>query len=220
MVVADDVDIKEDVPRLHEASQGFALDMVVGRGVRLRAVLVVLKDRLACVSPTAVVVVVSMQHVPRGLREVQCFARHMVVENAAYLQGVRKVLKEAHHCAKAMVGENVASSMVVGFVPRVYMEAPIFVLPMVVERGVWCQGAQRVHAVVLIVVLGMVVGSGASLKIVGKVPKEAQTSAKLMVEESDVLGQEENVKNLQGARVVFVQHIVAWFRSGRIRREV
>ena len=49
MVVAEDVSFQGDALGLHEASQGFVLDMVGGRGVRLKAALVVLKDRLGCV---------------------------------------------------------------------------------------------------------------------------------------------------------------------------
>lgn len=91
---------------------------------------------------------------------------------------------------------------------------------MVVERDVLCQDAQRVHVGALTVVLDMVVGSVVSLRIVGKVPKAAQITAKLMAVESDALGGRENVRNLLGARVVCVQHIAAWFRIGRQTREV
>ena len=136
MVEADDVGFLEGAQRLHEVNQGFALDMVGEKGVRWKVAHAVLKDWLVCASLMVVDVVASSRHVQRVLREVLCFARLTVVENVVYLLGVPKVLKGAHHCAKDMVGESVASTMVVAFVPRVCMEAPIFALPMVVGRGV------------------------------------------------------------------------------------
>lgn len=66
----------------------------------------------------------------------------------------------------------------------------------------------------------MVVENGASLKTVGKVPRVAQTSAKLMVGESDALGEKESVRNLLGVRVGYVLLIAAWYKSSRGTREV
>lgn len=220
MVAGGDANFTEDAPRQLEASQGFALGMVGGRGVRWKAAHAVLKDRLACAYLMGAAAVANIRAAIRVLREAPCTARHMVVESVAYLQGAQEVPKEALHCAKDMVGGSAAFMMVVGYVQRVYMEAQIFVLPMVVERDVLCQAAQRVHVAVLIVVLDMVVENDASLKTVEKVPKVAQISAKLMVGESDVLGERGNVRNLQGVRVGYVLHTAAWFKSGRQTREV
>lgn len=164
--------------------------------------------------------VASTRDVLRVLKEAPCFVRHMVAGSVAYLLDAPKVLKGAHRFARGMVGENAASLMVVGSAQKVYTEAQIFVLPMVVEKDVPFPAAPRVHVAALIVVLSMVEGSGASLKTVERVPKVAQTSAKLMVGESDAAGEKENVRNLQGERVVYVLHTVAWFRSGRQRKEV
>ncbi len=50
----------------------------------------------------------------------------------------------------------------------------------------------------------MVGGSGASLKAVGRVLRGVQISARHMVEESDVIGEMENVRNLQEGKVVSV----------------
>lgn len=214
MGAAEDVGFQEDVPRLREASQGFALNMVGGRGVRLKVALEVPRDRLACVFLMAVGVVANIRDAQRVLRGVLCFARLMVEENVAYLLDAPKVLKVVRRCAKDMVGENVVFLMVVESVQKVFMVAQIFVLHMVAERGVLCQAAQRVHVAVLIAVLGMGEGSGASLKTVGRVHKVAQISVRPMVGASDALGERVNVRNLQGVRVVYVLHIAAWSRSG------
>lgn len=68
----------------------------------------------------------------------------------------------------------------------------------------------------------MVVGSGANLKIVGRVPRVARISARLMVEERDVHGQEKgkNARNLRGEKVGYVLHIVACCRSESPTKEV
>lgn len=220
MVVANDVVIQVDVPRLLEEGQGFALDMVEGKDVRLMAALVVPKDRLVYASRMAVVAVASTRDVQRGRKGALCIARHMVVESVAYFKGAPRVLKEVHHYARDMVGGSAAFSMVVGFALRVCMEALISVLLMVVERGVLCQTAQKVPVAVLIVVLGMVEVRGVSLTTVEKVPKGAQTSARPMVGESGVHGKRVNVKNSPGERVVYVLLIAAWCRTGRQIREV
>ncbi|KAL6125565.1 hypothetical protein ACLB2K_073621 [Fragaria x ananassa] len=135
MVVVDDVAILVDVPRQHEESQGFALDMVGVKGVRWKAALVVLKDRLVYASLMVVAAVASMRAMQREPKGVPCIAKHMVVESVAYFKVVPRVLKEARHCARDMVEESVAFSMGVGFGQRVYMVALISVLLMVVERG-------------------------------------------------------------------------------------
>lgn len=194
--------------------------MAGGKGVRWKAALVVLKDRLVYASLMAVVAVASIMGVQKGRKGALCIARHMVVESVAYFKGAPRVLKEAHHYARDMVVGNAASLMVVGFAPRAYMEVLISVLPMVVERGVLWQAAQKVHVAALIVVLGMVEVSGVNFLTVEKVPKGAQTSARPMVEESGVLGERVNVKNSPGGRVVYVLLIAAWSRTGRQIREV
>lgn len=136
MVEADDVGFLEVAQRLHEVNQGFALGMAGEKGVRWKVAHAALKDRLVCAYLMVVVVVASSLHVLRVLRGVPCFARLMAVENDVFLLGVPKGLKGAHHCAKDMAGESVASTTVVAFVPRVCMEAPTFVLLMEVGRGV------------------------------------------------------------------------------------
>jgi hypothetical protein len=220
MVVAEDVGFQGDALRLHEASQGFVLDMAGGRGVRLKAAPVVLKDRLGCVFLMGVDAVVYTKHVRRVLRGVPCSAKLMVGEGDAYLQDAAKEPKGVRRCARDMVGESAACLMVVEFVQKVSMEGQTFVLPMVVERGVLCQAVQRVRVAVLIVVSGMVVGSGASLKIVGRVPKVALISARLMAGVNDVPGVRENVRSLPGVRVVYVLRTAAWSKRGRQTRLV
>lgn len=59
--------------------------------------------------------------------------------------GVLKELKGVPLFVKDTVEENAASTMVVGFALRVYMEVRISVSPMVVERGALLLGVQRVH---------------------------------------------------------------------------
>ncbi|KAE8716795.1 hypothetical protein F3Y22_tig00110109pilonHSYRG00192 [Hibiscus syriacus] len=139
---------------------GFASDMVGERGERWKVAHVVPKDMLVCASLMVVDAVASSRDALRVLREV--IARPMVVGNAVYSQGVPKVLKEPRCGAKDMVRENVASTTVVAFVPRVCLEAPNSVLHMVVGSGVLCQAVQRVHTVELIVVSGMVMLLGKS----------------------------------------------------------
>lgn len=168
-----------------------------------------LKGRLVCASLMGADAVVSIRDALRAHKGVPCFARHMVVESVALFKVVPKVLKGAPHCAKHMVEGSAVISMEVVYVLRASMEAQTFVLPMVVERGVLCQAAPRVHEAELIAVSGMVVGNGANLKGVERVHKVAQISARLTVEGSDATGEKENVRNLQGARVVCVQHTAA-----------
>lgn len=152
MAVEDDANFQEVAPRLLEASQGFALNMVAGKGVIWKAAPVVQKDRPACAFLMGVAAVASTKDVIRAPRAAPCSARHMVVESDAYLLGAPKVLKGARHCAKGTVEGNAVSLMVVGYVQRVFMEAQTFVSPMVVVRDVLCQAAQRVHVAELIVV--------------------------------------------------------------------
>lgn len=210
MAAAGGVGFQADALRLQEANQGFVLDMAGGRGARLEAALAVLKDRLGCVFLMGVDAVVNTKGVQRVLREVPGTAKLMVGGNDAYLQDAPKELRGAHHYARDMVGGSAACLMVVEFAQKVFMEAQTFVSPMVVERGVLCQVVQRVRVAVLIVVSGMVEGSGAGLKTVGRVPKEALTSAKPMVGVNDALGVRENARSLPGVRVVYVLHTAAW----------
>lgn len=192
--------------------------MVVVRGVRWKTAVGVLKDRLVCASLMGVDGIASTTNVKRVRKGAPCSARHMVEANVAYLLGAPKGRKGVHRCARDMVVESVAF-LVVGFAQRVFMEARTFVLLMVVERDVQRQAAQRVHVAALIVVSSMVEGSGASLKTVGRVPKGVQISARLMAGANDVLGERENVRNLQGVRAVFVLLTVARSWSGRQTRE-
>lgn len=215
MVVAEDVGMQVGAAKLHEASQAFALDMEGVRGVRSMAALVVLKDRLVCASLMGADAVVSLMDAQRVRKGVPCIARHMVVESDAYLQVAPKAQKGVLHCARDMVGVSAASLMVVGFAQRVSMEVQTFVLPMVVERDVLCQAAQKVHVAEQIVALDMGEGSGASLITVARVLKGAQITARLMVVESDALGERANVRNSQGVRVASVLLTVAWSRSER-----
>lgn len=210
MAVGGGVNILEAATRLQEANLGSASDMVVEKGARLKAALVVLKDGQACAFHMVVGADASTQDVTRELKEALCSARLMVEESVAYLQGVLRVLKGALHCAKDTEGESAACLMVVAFAQKVYMEEQAFVWPMVVERDVQCQDARKVHVAVLIVVLGMGEGSGVNLKAVVRVLKGAQTSARPMVEVSDAAGEEGNVRSLLEARTVFVLHIAAW----------
>lgn len=215
MVAAGDVGFQADALRLQEANQGFVLDMEGGRGARLKTALVVLKDRPGCAFLMGVGAVVNTKGVQRVLRGVLGTAKLMVGESDAYLQDAPKELKGARRCARDTVGESAACLMVVEFAQKVFMEAQTFVLPMVVERGVLCQAVQRVRVAVLIAVLSMVEGSGAGLTTVGRVPKVALTSAKLMVGVNDAPGVRENARSLPGVRVVYVLHTAAWSKRGR-----
>ena len=220
MVAAGDVGFQADALKLQEANQGFVLDMAGGRGARLEAALAVLKDRLGCVFLMGVDAVVNTKGVQRVLREVPGTAKLMVGGNDAYLQDAPKELRGARRYARDMAGESAACLMAVEFAQKVFMEALTFVSPMVVERGVLCQAVQRVHVAVLIAVSGMVEGSGARLKTVGRVPKEALTSAKPMVGVNDAPGVRENARSLLGVRVVYVLHTAAWSKRGRQTRLV
>ena len=121
-----------------------------------------------------------------------------------YLQVVPKVLKGALHFARHMEEESVASSMEVVYAPRVSMEVPTFVLPMVVGRGVLCLAAPRVPVAEQIAVSSTAGASDATSKVVGRVLKEALISARPMVEERDVFGSMVSVRNSRGVRVASV----------------
>jgi hypothetical protein len=121
MVVEDGVDSLRDVLRLHVANLGSASSTVVVKGVGLKAVHEVLRDKLDSVFPTVVDGVVSLQAVQKVLKEVQTTAKLMVVGNAAYLRDVQKERKVVLRFVKHMVEENAVCLMVVVFVLRVCM---------------------------------------------------------------------------------------------------
>ena len=147
------------------------------------------KGRLGFASLMGVEGVASLLGAPRGPRVAPCSAKHMVVENDASLLGVLRVQRGrgVHHCAKLMVGVDVACSMGVGFAQRVFM---------VGRTSVWL----------------MVGGSGARSRTVGKAPKEALSSAKLIEVGRDAIGVMESVRNLQGGEAGNVQP-TTWLRS-------
>uniref|UniRef100_A0A7C9EE71 WRKY19-like zinc finger domain-containing protein n=1 Tax=Opuntia streptacantha TaxID=393608 RepID=A0A7C9EE71_OPUST len=122
MVGACSVGILEGAPKQPGASQAFALDMVGVRDFR-KGARRVQKGRLVFASLMGVEGVASLLGAPRGPRVAPCSAKHMVVENDASLLGVLRVQRgrEVHHCAKLMVGVDVACSMGVGFAQRVFM---------------------------------------------------------------------------------------------------
>lgn len=126
--------------------------MVGGKDVRWKAALVVLKDKLVCAFLMVVDAVASMKRAQRVPKEVPCIVRPMGEGRDVYLLDAQKALKGVLLFARDMVGESAASLMGVGFAQKVYMGAQIFVLLMVVERGVLCQDAQKVPVAALIAV--------------------------------------------------------------------
>ena len=179
-----------------------------------------LKGRLGCASLMEEDAVVSTKNVIRVHKGALCIAKHMVVGNDAHLQGVPKVLKEAPHCVRHMVGGSAAFSMEVAFAQKVCMEALTSVLLMVVERGVLLQVAPRVHVAVLTVVSGMVGGRDASLKGVGRAHEGAQIFARHMVGESEGGVGMESVRKLLQESVYAVLLTAAWCKSGKCARSV
>lgn len=157
------------------------------------------------------------------LKGAQRFARHMVVENGAQLQGAPRVLKGVPLSARDMAEGKGVHSKVVGFAPRVSMEGPISVWHMVVVRDVQCLIAQRVPGDGLIFVSDMVEARDANMKDVVRVLKGAQTSARHMGEERGALGVIPGqsmainllvlVTLLPGARRVSVHSTVVWYRT-------
>lgn len=119
MVVEDVVDSQRDVLRLHVENPGSASNMVVVKGVGLKAVHEVLKDKLGFVFPTVVDGVVSLQAVQKVLKEVQTTAKLMVAGNAAYLRDVQRERKVVLRCVKHTVEENAVCLMVAVFVLKV-----------------------------------------------------------------------------------------------------
>lgn len=212
MVVVHGVGIQGVAPRQPGASQGFALDMVGVRDVTWRDALGVQKGRPVFASLMGVGGVASLPGAPRGPRATQCSAKHMVVENDASLRGVLRAQRGVHHCARLMVGVNVACLMRVGFAQRVFMVGRTSVWLMAVGRDVAFQGAPKVHVVALTVAFAMVGGKGARLKTAGRAPKEALTFAKPMGAESGVVGEMESVRNLQGGEAGCVQPTTTWLR--------
>jgi hypothetical protein len=148
--VAKDVAFPEAATKQQGENLGFVLNTVEGRGVKLTAVLVVPKDKLGYAFLMEVGVAVSIKDAIRVLRVVPYFVKHMAGEIVVYLQVALRVPKEARHCAKDTVVENVACTMAVVFVQRVCTVVLIFALPMVVERDVSCQSARGVHVAVRI----------------------------------------------------------------------
>lgn len=144
----------------------------------------------------------------------------MEAESVVHLQGAVKELKEALHCARHMVGGSVAFTMAVAFAEKAFMEGQTSVLLMVVERGVLFQAAPRVLVAALTVVLGMVGENGASLKAVLRVHRVAQISARHTVEESDVAGEMESVRNLLEEKVGSVLLTTACCKNEKRAREV
>ena len=212
--------IRLGAPRRLGAVRGCALSMAEAKGASWRAVPAVRRDRSGCASLMEVVAAASYWVVPRVLKGVPCFVKHMVVESVVYLQGAQKVLKAARRCAKDTVEASAAFLTGVGFAQKAFTEARIFVLPTVVGRGVPLQGARRAHVGVLIAASSMVEGSVASLKTVGRVPKEAPPFARPTVGESGATGEErENARNLPEGREDYVPLTAAWFRRGTRTRE-
>lgn len=148
----------------------------------------------------------------------------MVAEKGALLQDAQRELKGALHFARAMVGVKGVLSKVAEFVQRVCMEVPTSVWHTGEVRGVPCLSAQKVLGDGLTTVFAMVGASGASLKGVARVPREALISARHMVEESDALGAipDQNmaanllvlVTRLPGEKQDSVLSTVAWCRTG------
>lgn len=209
MVVEKGVGSLGDVPRLRVASRGSALGMVEAKGVKLKNVPVVLRDKLVFVFPMGVGDAVNFQDVQRVLKEVLTSAKPTEVGSGAYFQVVPREQKGVPHCAKRMVVENAVSLMEVGFAPKVYMVARTSALRTVVGKDVLCQGVRRVRVVALTVVSSMVVENAANLWGVGRAHKVAPTFARLMVEGNAARGETGNVRSLLGERAAYVLHITA-----------
>ena len=177
----------EVAPRLPGANQVFALGMVGGRGARWKDALEVLRGRPVFAYPMGEGAGANSQDVPKVLKEARCFARPMEGGSGAYLPVVPRGPRGAHHSARAMVGVSGACLMGAGSAPRVFMVGPTFA---------WL----------------MVGGSGARSRTVGKAPKEALSSAKLIEVGRDAIGVMESVRNLQGGEAGNVQP-TTWLRS-------
>lgn len=219
MVVGGAVVLLEVAPEQHVAGQAFASSMVGESGAMWKDALVVPRGKLACAFPMVVDVVANTLVVQRAHREALCTAKHMVVESVAYLLDAPKEPKGVRLFAKHMVAENGVSLMVVGYAPKVYMEARISVLHMVVGRGVLFQDALRVLEGVQIVVLSMEEGNVASLKTVERVLKVVLTFARLMVVVSVAAGERGNVRSLLGEEEGYVLLTAACYMGGMLIKE-
>lgn len=156
------------------------------------------------------------QDATRGPKGAHCIARPTVGASGVCLQGAQRVLRVAHPSARGMVEGSAASLKVVESAQRVFMVGLTTVLHMVVESDVLWLAAPRAPVGALIAASGMVGASGVSLRIVVRAHREAQISARHMVEGSGAHGARVCVRSLQEERVGCVQLMVAWSRT-RIR---
>lgn len=163
---------------LPEGNLGYASGMVAEKDAKRRTAQKAQKASLVSVFLMEVAVDVNILNAQKGLKEAQCFARHMGVVNDVLLKDVTKVLKGARLSARVMVEGKGVHSKEVGFVQKVCMEAPFSVWHMVVVRGVLFQNALRVRGGGLIFVYVMEGARDANLKGVEKVLREALISAR------------------------------------------
>ncbi|KAL0393626.1 UNVERIFIED_CONTAM: hypothetical protein Slati_4328800 [Sesamum latifolium] len=161
---------------------------MVARDARERTAQRVLKVFLVFAYLMEVVADVSILNAKRGTKEAQCFARLTEVANVAHIQGAIKVQKEAPLSAKGMVEENDAHSKEVGFVQRVSMEGPFFCVTH--GGGKRCAVPKCTKSARGRTDFCVRHGGGKRCKFegCGKVLKEAQISARLMVEGRDACG--------------------------------
>lgn len=206
------------VPRLPVGSQACASGMVEGRGAKWKAATEVLKGRLGYVSLTVEVDVANMLAAPRGLKGAPCIARRTAGASGVYLLVVRRALKVARHFARGTVVVSAAFMTVVESALRACMVGLTTVSRTVVGSAVLCQAAPRVPGGALTAASSMVGANAAGLRIVERVHKEAQISARLTVEGSGVHGATAHAKNLLEERVGCVQLMAAWSKTVRCKK--
>lgn len=187
MVEVEGATVKDALEQ-QEENQDYAFVMVVARDVKRRTAPRVQKASLVFAS--LMVVVGDAKHLGalKGHKGAPCTARLMVGEKDVRLLVVPKVLKGAPHFARAMAVGKDADSKEAAFVRRVSMGVPTSVSHMVGARDVLFRSAQKALGEGPTIACVMVEERDASLKAVARVHKEAQISARHMVEEKDVLG--------------------------------
>jgi hypothetical protein len=123
---------------------------------------------------------VSLRVAPKELKGAPCFAKLMEEASAASSRTVTRVLRAALRSVRAMEVGNGARLTVVGFAPKVYMEAPFSVWLTGVGNAVLWRAVEKVQEAGLISVSGMEVGNGVRSMDAARAHRAAQIFVRLM----------------------------------------
>lgn len=168
------------VTRLLVVVQGCVFAMEAASAARLRDALKVPKDILGYAFHMAVDEGVSLRVAPKELKGAPCFAKLMEEASAASSRTVTRVLRAALRSVRAMEVGNGARLTVVGFAPKVCMEAPFSVWLTGVGNAVLWRAVEKVQEAGLISVSGMEVENGVRSMDAARAHRAAQIFVRLM----------------------------------------